>query len=65
METNGEGLSGNIEFWNTNYVPNQGTLIPDDAGFIDYDDTRSTGGTYGSMQIHNYIDEHTIFAYNR
>ena len=58
-------MSGNIEFWNTNYVPNQGTLIPSGAGFFDYDDTRSTGGSYGSMQIHNYVDEHTIFAYNR
>lgn len=63
--TNGEGLMGNIEFWNTNYGPNQTPLIPGGADVFDFDDTRSGGGAYGSMQIHNFVDGHTIFAYNR
>lgn len=49
------GLSGNIEFWPTNYGPNNDLGIPGASnGSFDTGDHRDTGGNYGSMQIHNH-----------
>lgn len=62
--TEGEGLLGNIEFWNTNYGGNATNLIPGGTNSFDFDDLRSTSGNYGSMQIHNYLAGQTLFAFN-
>ena len=62
--TNGRGLTGNIEFWGTNYGRNANSGLGSTGGF-DFDDTRSGGGSYGSMQIHNPGAGETIIAYNR
>lgn len=61
--TEGEGMTGNIEFWNTNYSGNTTGLIPGGTNSYDFNDTRTPGG-YGSMQIHNFDVLETIFAYN-
>jgi hypothetical protein len=70
--TTGTGIAtGNIEFWGYNYAQANAALVPN-ANSTDFDvgDQISTGGTYGSMQIHNHavngtIATQTIFAYNR
>jgi len=57
----GNGLAGNIEFWPNNYGSG-------DGGIYDDSDTRSNGGSYGSMQIHvddpSGSDRITGFAFN-
>ena len=64
--TTGTGLSGNIEFWGTNY---SSTAVPGPLGGssanYDWDDTKSAGSNYGSMQIHNWQAGETVFALNR
>ena len=65
---NGTGIAtGNIEFWNTNYGGGTTGLVPGGTGSFDYNDTLSTGGNYGSMQIHNHGigAQQTLLAYNR
>jgi len=61
----GTGIAtGNIEFWPTNY--NQRNLFPipgASSSTFDFGDT-PTPGTYGSMQVHNYGAQQTIFGYN-
>lgn len=62
--TNGEGFSGNLEFWPSGYVPDNSLPVPGASGTIyDFGDTPSTGD-YGSMQIHNPAAGETIFALN-
>ncbi|MES2597597.1 MAG: GDSL-type esterase/lipase family protein [Verrucomicrobiota bacterium] len=63
----GNAMAGNIEFWPTNYTEgaNNGIGGSSTAGTgFDFDDTRSTTGTFGSMQVHNTTDKKTIFAIN-
>ena len=66
---NGTGLDGgNIEFWATNYGPNNSIGIPNaNNNTFDFGDV-PTPGNYGSMQIHNHfvtpITGQTIIAYN-
>jgi lysophospholipase L1-like esterase len=62
--TTGTGLTGNLEFWPTNYNQTNGAGIPgaSDATY-DFGDT-ATPGTYGSMQIHNAAAGQTLFAFN-
>ncbi|NNC87866.1 MAG: hypothetical protein HKN82_05325 [Akkermansiaceae bacterium] len=64
--TSGTGLSGNIEFWPTNYQGTNSLPVPgaSDAAF-DFGDRRDVNGAYGSMQIHNYVAGETLFAINR
>ena len=67
--TNGTGITtGNIEFWPTNYSgPVVAGILPGNPGSsvnFDYNDTRSTTGSYGSMQVHNYGAGQTLFALN-
>ena len=67
--TNGTGIAtGNIEFWPTDYSRTNTAGVPG-ASNSSYDlgDSRSSGGTYGSMQIHNHEtgSGHTIMAFNR
>ena len=65
--TNGTGLAtGNIEFWPTNYSAPNANSVPGTTSTTLYDwgDTRTTTGTYGSMQVHNHGSLQTLFAYN-
>ncbi len=64
----GTFAEGNIEFWSSNYAAPNATQIPgaSDAAF-DFGDRRD-GGTdpgYGSMQVHNFLEKQTVFAYNK
>ncbi|MDA3923971.1 MAG: GDSL-type esterase/lipase family protein [Kiritimatiellae bacterium] len=65
--TTGVGIaSGNIEFWPYNYSTANGISIPGASeSTYDFGDviSSSTAG-YGSMQVHNYAEGHTIFAMN-
>ncbi len=63
---NGTGIStGNIEFWPTNYSqPSVPTVPGASDSLYDFGDTRSTGGTYGCMQVHNHGAKQTLFALN-
>lgn len=61
---NGDFAQGNIEFWSTNYGPANELGIPGaNGGTFDFGDTDSAGA-YGSMQIHNFLNGQTVFAYN-
>ncbi len=66
---NRTGVDGNIEFWSTNYggapngVDGAGTSAGSGSDF-DYEDTRTAGGGHGSMQIHDFNAQETLFAYN-
>nr|HPM81869.1 autotransporter-associated beta strand repeat-containing protein [Candidatus Anammoximicrobium sp.] len=64
---NGTGLgTGNVEFWPNDYSGGTGLGgIGGNGGTYDYNDTRSAGGGYGSMQVHNHGAAQTVFAYNR
>lgn len=62
--TQGNGLAGNIEFWPTNYTEAANSGLGGNSTIFDFDDTRSTTGTFGSMQVHNRTDKATIFAIN-
>ncbi|HRZ92963.1 MAG TPA: hypothetical protein P5022_08655, partial [Candidatus Paceibacterota bacterium] len=57
---------GNIEFWPNNYSAPNAVSVPNasDAN-NDWGDTRSTSGTYGSMQIHNSEASQVLLAFNR
>jgi len=61
----GTGLTGNIEFWPCNYTSGSSGL-PTGAndGLFDFGDTPTTGGTYGSMQVHNTLAGKTLFGIN-
>lgn len=61
---NGSGLTGNLEFWPTNYQPaNSAGVTGASATLFDFGDQPSAG-TYGSMQLHNAAAGHTLFALN-
>ncbi len=56
-----------VEFWGTNYGPQNAQGIPGgSADAFDFDDETAPGGApgYGSMQIHNVAKKQTIFAFN-
>ncbi|MDA7888711.1 hypothetical protein N9A86_04965 [Akkermansiaceae bacterium] len=62
--TNGTGLSGNLEFWPTNYQGTNSLPVPGaNAATFDFGDN-PTPGNYGSMQVHNYAAGETLFAIN-
>lgn len=63
--TTGTGLSGNLEFWPTNYNGTNSLPVPGaSTTAFDFGDNR-TAGDYGSMQVHNYGAGQTLFAINR
>ncbi len=67
--TEGTGITtGNIEFWPTNYTQAvTAGILPGNPGSTttyDFNDTRSTTGSHGSMQLHNYGAGQTLFAIN-
>ncbi len=64
-----EGLStldtGSIEFWPSNYGTINVLQVPNaNNGLYDSGDQSSGGAGYGSMQIHDYASNQTLFAYN-
>lgn len=63
----GTGIAtGNIEFWHNCYGTANEIGIPGAAGNYDFgDDNRFTNSCYGSMQVHNYGEDQTLFAWNR
>lgn len=61
--------SGNIEFWGLNYAASNAAGVPNaNNSLYDSGDQASTGGYYGSMQIHNHAilgnTTEVIIAYN-
>jgi hypothetical protein len=64
--TNGSGIaSGNLEFWPTNFGRETVAGIPGGSSTkFDFNDTFATVGSYGSMQLHNYGAQQTLFGFN-
>jgi len=63
----GKGLAGgNIEFWSSNYSPDNSANVPSaSAQTFDFGDSPATDPNgYGSMQIHNHAAQQTLFAFN-
>ena len=61
---NGSGLTGNLEFWPSNYDAVNSAGVPGaSATLFDFGD-RPTAGTYGCMQLHNTAAGQTLFAFN-
>jgi sialate O-acetylesterase len=65
--TTGEGMTGYIEFWPSNYGPeNTGQVKGASDEAFDFGDTPGTTvAGYGSMQIHNPSAKQTVMALNR
>lgn len=63
--TNGFGINGRVELWDSNYATTQNGLSPPgDTSLYDYDD-QPAAGAYGSFQVHNLDLSKTIFAWNQ
>ena len=64
--SNANNISGNVEIWPHCYGTHTGLGgIGGNAGNYDHDDQiNATNNCYGSFQVHNYIANQTIFAYN-
>lgn len=63
----GKGIAtGNIEFWSSNYGPDNAANVPGASSqTLDFgDSTSGPANGYGSMQIHNTAARQTIFALN-
>jgi hypothetical protein len=62
---NGTGITtGNMEFWSNCYGTRNDSGIANSGENYDTDDVISTEDCYGSMQIHNYGADQTLFAWN-
>lgn len=55
---------GNIEIWNCNYAGNNTAKIPNADNSFDCGDQYFPKGFFGSMQIHDYSNKQTVFAFN-
>ncbi len=65
--TTGSGITtGNIEFWPSSYTGANAFNIPNAGGGYDWGDSgaSSSGGGYGSMQVHNHGASQTLLAIN-
>lgn len=65
--TTGKGLTGgNLEFWSSNYGPDNSANVPDASSqTLDFGDAPAADPNgYGSMQVHNHGERQTIFAFN-
>ena len=63
---NGKFEKGNIEFWSNNYSGGNAKKIPGATGSFDFGDTATQPvDGYGSMQVHNYLQKQTVFAFNK
>ena len=61
----GTRTQGSIEFWPTNYAePNSAGIEGANGGTYDFGD-QPTPGNYGSMQVHDFQNSTTLFAYNK
>ncbi|BCX46708.1 immunoglobulin I-set domain-containing protein [Haloferula helveola] len=61
----GEGLTGNLEFWPTNYQAPNGAGVPGASDAVyDFGDNISPGD-FGSMQIHNTSAAETVISFSR
>lgn len=61
----GRFARGNVEIWNNDYFGNNSLKIPGAAdNRIDFGDTRSPGGSYGSFQIHNFEKLQTVLSFS-
>lgn len=60
----GKFEKGNIEFWGYNYGGDNTKNIPEATKKLDFGDTMVKSGNYGSMQVHNYLEKQTVFAFN-
>lgn len=57
---------GNVEFWPYNYDSSNAAGVPEASDAIfDWGDHMSTGGNYGSMQVHHHDAHQVLFAFNR
>ncbi|MGI9427737.1 MAG: sialate O-acetylesterase [Bythopirellula sp.] len=66
VTTGTELTTGNIEFWPRNYGTDNSAGVPGaDSGSFDHGDTPSSGGNYGSFQIHNHGVGESIISYNQ
>ncbi len=59
--------TGVIEFWSNNYEQENSNGVPgaSDTLFDFGDKIANTNPGYGSMQIHDYASQQTLFSYNR
>ena len=56
---------GRLEIWGWDYGASLSGLNPTgNSGSFDLDDQPSTGGNYGSFQVHNMTNAQTVFAWN-
>jgi uncharacterized repeat protein (TIGR02543 family) len=63
--TNGFGKTGRLELWPWNYGPETSSVSPVGNGSVyDSDDTATGSSSYGSFQVHNITDSHTVLAWN-
>ena len=65
--TNGEGLSGQLEFWPHNYGPMNAAKVPGASEDLwDFGDAPMPPAEgYGSMQVHQIAAKETVFAINQ
>ena len=63
----GKFEDGNIEFWAANYAqPNEKAIPGASNDVFDFGDRRQDPANgYGSMQVHNYREKQTVFAFNQ
>ena len=71
VESNVDGIvagtgitTGNMEFWSNCYGGLNDSGIANSGSNYDTDDQIHTTNCYGSMQIHNYGADQTLFAWN-
>uniref|UniRef100_A0A7S4QWB6 SbsA Ig-like domain-containing protein n=2 Tax=Ditylum brightwellii TaxID=49249 RepID=A0A7S4QWB6_9STRA len=56
----------NVEMWYKDYGTSNTLAIPGaSSSKFDFGDVRSSGGNYGSFQIHSITSKSTLFAFNR
>ena len=60
----GKFEKGNVEIWGLNYSGGNAKKIPGATGKYDFGDAVSGNGGYGSLQVHNYLQKQTVFAFN-
>jgi len=64
QNTTTAAIDGMVEFWPTNYSAGANNGVGGNGSQYDFDDSQSSTGTYGSMQVHNVADQKTVFAFN-
>ncbi|WP_294434197.1 hypothetical protein [uncultured Victivallis sp.] len=60
----GKFEKGNVEIWGLNYGGGNAKKIPGATGKFDFGDSVGNKGGYGSLQVHNYLQKQTVFAFN-